>query len=93
MDRKFIQISAYGDQEEEEPQRKTSVKKPVRIECKIKRKQALRLEVMLSDIEELEPARIFQVEDVLQIIYCDFIYRYKNGSLKNVLESIMNRLR
>lgn len=92
MDRQFIQISSYSENNNMDTL-KTNVKKPIKMECKIKRKQALRLEVMLSDIEELEPARVFTVEDVLQIIYCDFIYRYKNGSLKNVLESIIQRLK
>ncbi|UOE78404.1 hypothetical protein [Parageobacillus thermoglucosidasius] len=61
----------------------------VEVEFRIKRSLALRLEVLLADIAELHPDARFSVEDVLEIIYCDFIEAYKNGNLKNVVEKII----
>lgn len=62
------------------------------IDCKIKRKEALRLEVILSDMADLESAITFSVNDVLQILYSDFIQNYKNGTLTSVFENIVKRL-
>ncbi|MGM0877788.1 MAG: hypothetical protein ACQEWV_24375 [Bacillota bacterium] len=62
------------------------------LDCIIKRKEALRIEVMLSDITDLEPEITFTVNDVLQILYSDFIQKYKTGELTNVLENITKRL-
>lgn len=61
----------------------------VEIEFRIKRSLALRLEVLLADIAELYPDSKFSIENVLEIIYCDFIEAYKNGNLKNVVEKII----
>lgn len=70
----------------------TNTQKKIEIDCTIKRKEALRLEVMLSDIADLEPEITFTINDVLQILYSDFIQKYKTGSLTNVLENIIKRL-
>lgn len=59
------------------------------IECVFKRRQALHLEVFLADLSELYPDNPLSVEDVLQIIYCDFIKAYKSGQLKNIVERII----
>ncbi|MBU8732546.1 hypothetical protein KM915_21080 [Cytobacillus oceanisediminis] len=62
-------------------------------ECVIRRKEALRLEVILSDIAEIHEERIFKVNDVLRILYSDFIQKYKKGELVNALENIIIRLK
>lgn len=62
------------------------------IKCILTRKKALRLEVMLSDIADLELERTFTVNDVLQILYKDFVLKYKNGELTNILPKIIKRL-
>jgi hypothetical protein len=62
------------------------------IDCTINRKKALRLEVILSDLANLEPEVTFSVNDVLQFIYCHFIQKYKDGKLTNELKSIVIRL-
>lgn len=62
------------------------------IDCTINRKKALRLEVILSDLANLEPEVTFSVNDVLQFIYCHFIQKYKDGKLTNELKSIVKRL-
>lgn len=86
-----IQIYDYHG-EKEEFQISPNTRKMKEINCTIKRKEALRLEVMLSDIADLEPENLFFVKDVLQILYSDFIRKYKNGELTNVLENIIKRL-
>ncbi|MBO1512632.1 hypothetical protein [Metabacillus bambusae] len=62
------------------------------IDCTINRKKALRLEVILSDLANLEPEITFSVNDVLQFIYCHFIQKYKEGTLTNELKRIVKRL-
>ncbi|MDX8367814.1 hypothetical protein [Cytobacillus sp. IB215665] len=62
------------------------------VDCIIKRKDALRLEVMLSDIADIQQEKSFTVSEVLQILYRDFIFNYKNGSLTNVMENVIKRL-
>ncbi|MED4456157.1 hypothetical protein [Metabacillus fastidiosus] len=62
------------------------------MECTIKKKKALRLEIMLSDVADLGPEITFSVSDVLQIIYSDFIWKYRTGQLNNVLKKIVERL-
>ncbi|MED5052576.1 hypothetical protein P9850_12185 [Anoxybacillus rupiensis] len=63
--------------------------KIIEIECRMKRSLALRLEVLLADIAELHPGAEFTLEDVLQILYCDFIEAYKQGRLKNIVQRII----
>jgi hypothetical protein len=62
------------------------------IDCTIKRKKALRLEVILSDLANLEPEITFSVNDVIQFLYRNFIQKYQNGTLANELENIVKRL-
>ncbi|MBT2605322.1 hypothetical protein J7E55_20260 [Bacillus sp. ISL-53] len=90
-DRQSIQVNTFEDKPITKQINKIE-KRSKKLICAIQRKEALRLEVMLSDIADLEPTRFFTVEDVLQIIYCDFILKYKTGTLKNVLPKIIKRL-
>jgi hypothetical protein len=60
--------------------------------CTITRKKALRLEIILSDLANVEPEITFTVNDVIQYLYCHFIENYKNGTLTNELKNIVNRL-
>lgn len=90
-DRQSIQVNTFEDKPITKHINKNE-KRNKKLICPIKRKEALRLEVMLSDIADLDPTRYFTVEDVLKIIYCDFILKYKTGSLKNVLQKIIKRL-
>ncbi|WP_216830164.1 hypothetical protein [Alkalihalobacterium elongatum] len=62
------------------------------IDCTIKRKKALRLEVFLSDLASLEPELTFSVDDVIELLYRDFIQQFKKGNLSNVMECILKRL-
>lgn len=56
------------------------------------RKQALRGEVMLADIAEIHPNHHFTLERVLEIIYCDFIEKYKQGESEKVVEQIVETM-
>ena len=56
------------------------------------RKAALRGEVFLADLEHFYPEHPFQLEDVLEIIYIDFLNEFKRGSLSDVVEKILNRI-
>lgn len=71
--------------------KKTKKETSKKIFCYVKRKEALRLEVMLSDIVDLGYSDPFTVEDVLRIIYRDFIQNYKTGKLENILENVIRR--
>lgn len=62
------------------------------IEFVIKRTEALRLEVFLADLAELYPDNPYSVEDVLKIMYCDFIDAYKKGEMKNIVTRIIESL-
>lgn len=90
-DRQSIQVNTFENKPITKHINKNE-KRSKKLLCAIQRKEALRLEVMLSDIADLEPIRFFTVEDVLKIIYCDFILKYKTGTLKNVLPKIIKRL-
>ncbi|MCK1995477.1 hypothetical protein MPH61_23425 [Peribacillus muralis] len=90
-DLQSIQVNTFDDKPITKHINKKA-KRNKKLVCAITRKEALRLEVILSDIAELNPTRFFTVEDVLKIIYCDFILKYKTGTLKNVLQKIIKRL-
>lgn len=59
---------------------------------RMNRKQALRGEVLLADIAEIYPNHHFTLERVLEIIYCDFIEKYKQGESENVVEQIVENI-
>jgi hypothetical protein len=68
------------------------VRKTTEIVCTMKRKKALRLEVILNDLDYLETERPYTVNDVIQLIYRHFIEKYKNGNVTAELEGIIKRL-
>lgn len=59
---------------------------------RMNRKQALRGEVMLADIAEIHPDHHFTLERVLEIIYCDFIEKYKQGESESVVQQIVESI-
>lgn len=71
---------------------RTDANQLVEFSCVFKRKQVLRLEICLADLAELYPEKTYSVEDVLQILYIDFITAYKNGELKDVMKRIAEDL-
>lgn len=84
-----IQIHKYSESITILGNKKVQMKE---VHCRIRRKEALRLEVMLSDIADLDLEKTFTVTDVLKILYSDFILKYKKGELTNILEKMIKRL-
>jgi hypothetical protein len=64
----------------------------VQLHVQLKKRQALKLEIFLSDLYEVYNQAPFYVEDVLEILLCDFIYCYKNGLINNAFDEIMKYL-
>ena len=67
--------------------------KKAEITCVIKRNEALRLEVILCDIADLGIDHNYTVNDILEILYSDFIYKYRTGELYNILNTIVTGLK
>lgn len=61
----------------------------VQMHVQLKKRQALKLEIFLADLYEVYNQAPFYVEDVLEILLCDFIYCYKNGLINNAFDEIM----
>lgn len=68
----------------------TSKMKTLRYE--VKRKLALRGEVVLADIAEIYPQHPFTLEKVLEILYIDFIDKFKKGEKKDAIVNILDYL-
>jgi len=62
----------------------------VSIHCEISRKDALRLEFMLSEIDTIYSVH-YMIEDVLSIIFCDFVYELQQGNLKQITRDLLKR--
>jgi hypothetical protein len=67
------------------PVRKKNDDQIERFYCKMKRKLALRGEVMLSDISKVYPQHPFTLERVLEILLIDFMIKYERGEAVNIL--------
>ncbi|QOK29988.1 hypothetical protein IIE26_26845 (plasmid) [Cytobacillus oceanisediminis] len=67
-------------------------KEYIKIEFVVNRRDALRVEVFLADVNELYPDTPFMVPDVIQILYCDFIKAYRTGGMKDVVNRIISHL-
>ena len=88
-DKRPALLRTYSGQEALLSQGKQKMKD---ITCPIKRRSALRVEVFLADLAELYEDANYSVEDILQILYCDFIESYRTGQLRNVVKSIIQKL-
>lgn len=64
----------------------------VTIKIGIKRKKALRGEIVLADMEEQYPDHPFSLERIVCIMIIDFINEVKNGNAKVLTERILNNL-
>lgn len=62
------------------------------ISAKIPHKDALRGEYLLRDMLEIYQEHTFTLENVLTIIYCDFVDDYRKGIIKNPIAKIKNYL-
>lgn len=62
------------------------------IEFEIKRDWVLRGEWFLRDMDEVYTDHPFTIEKVIEILYCDFIYRIQRGGVESVIANILKRL-
>lgn len=58
----------------------------------IAHKDALRGEYLLRDMLDIYPDHTFTLEQVLEIVYCDFVDDYRKGIIKNPIAKITNYL-
>jgi len=59
------------------------------VHYRMNRKQVLRGEIMLADMSVVKPDHQLTLERVLEIIYCDFIEKYRQGESEQVVEQII----
>lgn len=59
---------------------------------RMKKKSALRGEVLLADLYEAFPEHQFTLESVMELLYCDFICQIKRGDGEKAVESIVKTL-
>uniref|UniRef100_A0A1S2MFX2 Uncharacterized protein n=2 Tax=Anaerobacillus isosaccharinicus TaxID=1532552 RepID=A0A1S2MFX2_9BACI len=59
---------------------------------RINRKQALRGEVFVADMSQVQPNHHITLERVLEIIYCDFIEKYKQGDAEKIVGEIVEAI-
>ncbi|MEB6550152.1 hypothetical protein MXL46_13740 [Heyndrickxia sporothermodurans] len=95
-DRKLTTYGAYTEiiEREQNAMRlyNIQIEHNTEIVCSIKRKIALKLEIMLNDIYELGAQNIYSTNNLIQILYCNFIQRYKEGELATFLRDLIKRL-
>lgn len=59
---------------------------------KVKRKHALRGEILLADLEEIYPDHNYSIELLLKLLYCDFIDKFRKGHNKDAVKNILASL-
>lgn len=62
------------------------------LNSRMRRKSALRGEVMLADMEEVAPNHGYTLEKVCELLYMDFIDKFRKGSQIDALETILRLL-
>ena len=62
------------------------------LNLRMRRKFALRGEVMLADMEEVEPEHGYTLEKVFELLYIDFIEKFRKGSHTGAIENILRLL-
>ncbi|WP_260288493.1 hypothetical protein [Peribacillus aracenensis] len=59
------------------------------LDCSMRRKSALRGEVILADMEDVQEAHGYTLERVFELLYIDFIEKFKRGGTKDTIENIL----
>ncbi|PGQ88321.1 hypothetical protein [Priestia megaterium] len=62
------------------------------LKVKFRRKLILRGEILLADLESVFPDHGFMLENVLELLYCDFINNYRKGNNKKAVKEILKVL-
>jgi hypothetical protein len=71
---------------------KETTQKMQTIKVSLKRKSALRGEVFLADLEEVYPNHGYSLERVLEMLYCDFIDKFRKGNHSDAVNNILKVL-
>lgn len=66
------------------------VKSTTTIETKIEREDVLRAEWLLKDLSYFAPKHGLDVEQLIEIVYLDFLLEYSKGRRKNVIKEILD---
>lgn len=75
-----------------EPSQKRRSSNMATLMFRTKRKDILRGEVALSDLAEVYPNHTFTLEQVLEMIYCEFIEKYRRGKSEKAVANILSHL-
>lgn len=67
-------------------------KRWMKLNIRIKRSAALRGEVFIHDVRLLLPGFILTLDDILSVLYIDFIHELRKGNQRKVIEMILQRL-
>lgn len=62
------------------------------VRIRLERRDALRGEVVLSDLANLYPTHTFQLESLLELILVDFLIEYQKGTTKNTVKNILEKI-
>jgi hypothetical protein len=62
------------------------------ISVKVDREDVLRAEVLLKDLSHFVPDHNLQVEELIEIVYLDFLLEYSKGRRNNVLKAIVEEI-
>ena len=62
------------------------------LELRFRRKHALRGEILLADMEEVQPGHGFTLERVLTLLYCDFVDKFRKGNNTDAIKAIISSL-
>jgi hypothetical protein len=62
------------------------------IETRIDHKEALKGEFLLRDMVEIYTDHTFTLENIFEIVFCDYINDYRRGLIKNPLPKILHYL-
>lgn len=84
-----INVNEYLDETDIEESSSTDV---VHTHIRLARKDALRGEVLLCDLEKVFPLHGFTLESVLQVILTDFLNEYQRGNhSKTIIKDILSK--
>lgn len=77
---------------EPEPYRPYTTSNMETLMFRARRRDILRGEVALSDLAEVYPDHNFTLEQVLELIYCEFIEKYRRGESEKAISNILRYL-
>lgn len=60
-----------------------------KVSVQLPHKLALKGEFLLRDMLEIYPDHTFTLENILEIVYCDFVDDYRKGLIKNPIDKII----